>query len=164
MISKLTGRPPWEGTLVCFKEPGQWILKKSFKLLLGIQRWRGAVPRIKAFFGDSDVYMKLLKRCITSGRTADDCAMVVGQLRPSFGGTFSAVLNVARMGTMRKMGVLVEGAVDSAAVARRVARFRYNNLDRLAELLDLYCWVATQKNGKNGCYIRNIGCSHWGSH
>ena len=41
------------------------------------------------------------------------------------------------MGTMRKMGVLVEGAVDSAAVARRVARLRYNNLDRLAELLDL---------------------------
>ena len=86
MISKLTGRPPWEGTPGLFQKPGQWIVKKLVQTVIGnLQRWRGAIPRIKAFFGDSDVYMKLLKRCITSGRSADDCVMVVGQLRPSFG-------------------------------------------------------------------------------
>ena len=28
MISKITGKPPWEGTQGLFQKPGQWILKE----------------------------------------------------------------------------------------------------------------------------------------
>ena len=33
-----------------------------------LQEWRGAVPRIKTFFGDSDVYMKLFKEVYNIGK------------------------------------------------------------------------------------------------
>ena len=102
------GKAGWKGSPSPWKEPGKFLQKKFFQSFVSnMQKWRSVVPRLKAFFGDSDVYMKLYRTCVKSGKNIDDCMLLVGQLRPSSNaGVFSKGLFFKRMynKSMNKLG------------------------------------------------------------